>query len=71
MKDSNQLSVLVTGGSGFLGKNIVKELLDPGSPIIPTEIRIFDFNPYKRIQSNKIKFIQADIRKYNCEYQLE
>ena len=64
MKDSNQLSVLVTGGSGFLGKNIVKELLDPGSPIIPTEIRIFDFQPYKGILSNKIKFIQGDIRNY-------
>jgi len=38
--------ILVTGGSGFLGKNIVKELLAPDSPIDPSEIRVFDIKPY-------------------------
>jgi len=60
----NRPIILVTGGSGFLGKNIVKELLDPDSPINPSEIRIFDIKPYNGIQDEKITFIQGDIRKY-------
>jgi len=61
----NRPIILVTGGSGFLGKNIVKELLDPDSPINPSEIRIFDIKPYNGIQNEKITFIQGDIRNYN------
>lgn len=57
--------ILVTGGSGFLGKNIVKELLAPDSPIDASEIRVFDIKPYKGIQNDKVTFIQGDIRKYD------
>jgi nucleoside-diphosphate-sugar epimerase len=55
---------LVTGGSGFLGKTIVKELLDPDSPINPIEIRVLDNRVYTGIQDDKITFIQGDIRDY-------
>jgi len=55
--------ILVTGGSGFLGKNIVKELLALNSPFDPSEIRVFDINPYNGIQNDKVTFIQGDIRK--------
>jgi len=65
MKSVNRPVVLVTGGSGFLGKNIVNELLAPDSPINPAEIRIFDIQPYKGIQNEKITFIQGDIRNYD------
>jgi nucleoside-diphosphate-sugar epimerase len=65
MQKINQPAILVTGGSGFLGKNIVKELLDPSSPIDPSEIRVFDIKPYNGIQDEKITFIQGDIRNYN------
>lgn len=57
--------ILVTGGSGFLGKNIVKELIDPTSPIKPKEIRIFDINSFVGIQDSRIKYIKGDIRNYN------
>jgi nucleoside-diphosphate-sugar epimerase len=64
MQNINQPIVLVTGGSGFLGKNIVKELLASDSPVNPSEIRVFDIRPYNGIQNDKITFIQGDIRNY-------
>ncbi len=54
--------LLVTGGSGFLGKTIVKELLEESSPITPKEVRIFDINPYNGISDERIKMIRGDIR---------
>ena len=62
---NSQPVILVTGGSGFLGKNIVKELLAPDSPSIPSEIRVFDIRTYNGIQNDKVTFIQGDIRKYD------
>jgi nucleoside-diphosphate-sugar epimerase len=35
-------NVLITGGAGFLGKAMIRELLDPDSPVKPSKIRIFD-----------------------------
>jgi nucleoside-diphosphate-sugar epimerase len=57
-----QPTILVTGGSGFLGKAIVKELLKPDCPFNPAEIRVFDIKPYHGIQNEKIRFILGDIR---------
>jgi nucleoside-diphosphate-sugar epimerase len=58
--------VLITGGSGFLGKAIVDELLDPSSVIKAKEIRVFDIRPFKGINENKIKYIQGDIQDYQA-----
>lgn len=66
MKNTEKLTVLVTGGAGFLGKNIINEFLAPDSPVNPTEIRVFDIKPYEGIQSDKIKFIQANIRNFEA-----
>jgi len=60
--NKNQPIVLLTGGSGFLGKAIVRELTDLSSPIKPKEIRIFDIKPYAGVGDERIKFIQCDIR---------
>ena len=62
---TSQPVILVTGGSGFLGKNIVSELLETNCPINSVEIRVFDIKPYSGVKNEKITFIQGDIRNYN------
>lgn len=68
MENSNskiiQPIIVVTGASGFLGKNIVKELLDPTSPIKPKEIRVFDIKSFAGIQDEIIKVINGDVRNF-------
>jgi sterol-4alpha-carboxylate 3-dehydrogenase (decarboxylating) len=60
------LKVLVTGGSGFLGKAIVNELSDDQSPIQPAEIRIFDIKKPSVRHDHRIKYIEGDIRNYEA-----
>jgi len=54
--------VLLTGGSGFLGKMIVSELFSPGSPLTPSLLRIFDCSDYTGQADQRIEFIRGDIR---------
>jgi sterol-4alpha-carboxylate 3-dehydrogenase (decarboxylating) len=57
------LNILVTGGSGFLGKAIVRELLDPTSPIRPEKIRIFDIaDPKMDGVDPRIEYFRGDVR---------
>ncbi|MFZ4520545.1 MAG: NAD-dependent epimerase/dehydratase family protein [Bacteroidales bacterium] len=53
---------MLTGGSGFLGKAIVKELLAPGSPLSPAMLRIFDISPYSGPADSRIEMVTGDIR---------
>lgn len=63
MFSQKKYNVLVTGGAGFLGKAIIRELLDPGSPVIPDKIRIFDLaGPLDKYENNNIEYIRGDIR---------
>lgn len=69
MKDTSQKKpaepvVLITGGSGFLGAALVRELLKEKSESVLSakEIRIFDIKPPVNINNKRIKFINSDIR---------
>ncbi len=64
MGNLNQLIILLTGGSGFLGKAIVNELIATDSLINLKELRIFDNNPYNGPQDPRISFIKGDTRNY-------
>lgn len=57
-------TILVTGGSGFLGRAVVKELIAADALIKTKEIRIFDIRKYEDLQDARIKFIKGDIRNY-------
>lgn len=61
--EKNNINILLTGGSGFLGKAIVRELLAPDSLLTAGEIRIFDLTePQENISDSRIEFVRGDIR---------
>lgn len=55
------LNILITGGSGFLGKAIVAELLDSNSPLSIGVLKIYDISSYEGINDSRIEFINGDI----------
>jgi len=60
-----KLSVLVTGGAGFLGKAIVRELLDAKSPVEVPELRILDIREYDGVSDGRIHCLRGDICNYD------
>ena len=54
--------VLVTGGSGFLGSHIVKELFLSDSPLGDVDVRVLDVKEYKG--GDPVRYIQGDVRNY-------
>ena len=59
------INILLTGGSGFMGKAIVAELIDPTCPFKPDLIRIFDLDEYQGLIDPCIEMIKGDVRDYN------
>ena len=58
-----KINVLVTGGSGFLGKAIIRELINPDSPLNPSMIKNFDLkDDTEQFSDKRIEFIQGDIK---------
>jgi nucleoside-diphosphate-sugar epimerase len=56
-------ALLITGGSGFIGQALIRELLCPEPVIDASEIRIFDLHEPAGITDDpRIRFIQGDIR---------
>jgi nucleoside-diphosphate-sugar epimerase len=58
------IKILVTGGSGFLGKAIIDELIDPSSPVAVSHIRILDQVDYIGKYDTRIEFRKGDVRDY-------
>ncbi len=52
------MKILVTGGAGFLGINLIRNLLKKNHEIISLDIAEFDYKDVK----NKIKIVTGDIR---------
>ena len=65
MKNENP-NILITGGAGFLGSRIVKELLCDDTPIKPGKISVFDLKAYEGQTDNKVEIIRGDIRDKNA-----
>jgi len=58
---TNPLSILLTGGSGFLGRFMVEELLAPDSPVNAGLLRIFDLEDYKGPADDRIEMVRGSI----------
>jgi len=57
-------SVFITGGSGFLGKALVDDLLNPGNPLQPKSFTVFDKAAYPGEIAGRFRFIQGDLLDY-------
>ncbi|MCX6287966.1 MAG: NAD-dependent epimerase/dehydratase family protein [Bacteroidetes bacterium] len=55
------INCLLTGGSGFLGKFMIEELLSSDSPLPLKSIRIFDTDIYHGPADPRIEFIKGNI----------
>lgn len=60
--DRNPLTLLVTGGAGFLGRSIVHEALSEASPLKVKELRIYDLKKAAYPDDPRVTCIQGDIR---------
>jgi nucleoside-diphosphate-sugar epimerase len=58
MTDTQQKTVLITGGAGFLGINLVRFFLKKGG----YRIRALDIAPFKYPERDQIKVIDGDVR---------
>ncbi len=60
-------TVVITGGAGFLGKALVRELLslDKSDPLFPKEIRIYDIQGTDEIDDPRVVQLRADVRSYH------
>ena len=57
-------SILVTGGSGFLGRRIVKEFMSRDSRVLPSNMCIFDLKNYPDETNDVVSYLKGDIRNY-------
>lgn len=54
--------LLLTGGSGFLGASLIRELLDLHAPLPVKSLRVFDLQPVPGMHDDRISWIRGDVR---------
>jgi nucleoside-diphosphate-sugar epimerase len=54
--------VLLTGGSGFLGRAMIQQLLDASSALPLRELRVLDLQPVNVQSDDRVSMIQGDVR---------
>ena len=59
------INILITGGSGFLGKAIVDEFLNDQSPVAIGILRVLDIKPLIGLDDRRIEIVMGDI----CNHQ--
>ncbi len=59
---TSPLKILVTGGSGFLGKAIVEAFLEQDAPIQVSRLIVYDLKTYAEITDPRLTYIQGDVR---------
>ena len=57
MKKGKKMNILVTGANGYLGKGVVKKLLDDGYRVIATDIKDNYIDGRAKIVCSDIFFI--------------
>lgn len=62
MKNTNFKTYFITGGSGFLGINLIRFLLDKGHKIISYDIAEFDYS--EKDNTEDVTLIKGDIRDF-------
>lgn len=61
-RNNKFVKILITGGSGFLGKYLVKALQEAGY----NDLRVFNRRNCEELRQQGIEVIQGDISDYNC-----
>jgi nucleoside-diphosphate-sugar epimerase len=67
--DKNRTHILLTGGSGFLGRFILEEMLGASSPVPVSQVTVLDLKPLEGFADPRIRFIEGDVRDKNLVLQ--